>query len=470
MSPDRPPQQWLAEDAALMGGGALLITSSVIHLLLWSESYRQVEPLGQLLVLMSVIGILLAVAAIRLGTFGLVLASAVYLFFTTTIVLLSTSFNLLGYMEGMPAPYSGRSIGVPIVGLALLLGTAWLISPPSRKPKPVPAAPPAAAEQPPEPEAAASPEPASDGVERIRWPAQRPHPMQQVSTETESEPDSPAVEEPPEEALAASREIQEVAAEPQVAERAEEPVNVAAEPPAPEPVGEERPVPEPLAETPVPEPVAEEAPVPEPVAEERPVPEPVAQEVPVPEPVAQEAPVPEPVGEEAPVPEPVAEEAPTSEPAANEVRSSEPVAAEAPGAEPATVEVEVEAVPVAADGDLPEAPEPTEELTAPPEPIPDTIHDPIRSMLVREYEILERIMLALGPDDPGTLTIRSNIAGYYVAAGDVWRAADLQEGIAADSARILGPAHAHTKTAQGKATQWRKIAKKKRRPKVPVSK
>jgi hypothetical protein len=75
----------------------------------------------------------------------------------------------------------------------------------------------------------------------------------------------------------------------------------------------------------------------------------------------------------------------------------------------------------------------------------------------------------LGPDDPGTLTIRGNIAGHYLAAGDVWRAADLQEAVAADSVRILGADHPHTLTAQGKAAQWRKLAKKKRKPKVPVS-
>ena len=41
--PDTPPQQRLLAEVALIGGGAMLITSSVIHLLLWSDTYRAVS-------------------------------------------------------------------------------------------------------------------------------------------------------------------------------------------------------------------------------------------------------------------------------------------------------------------------------------------------------------------------------------------------------------------------------------------
>ncbi len=378
-SPKRP-----LADMALMGGGALLITSSVIQLLLWSQSYRDIEPIGPILVLLGILGIILALAVVRFGNVGLALTGAVYLAATTVLLLLVTSLELLGYQDGLASPFSGGSIIVPIMGVVLLAGTAWLISPPQRKPRQVDS-PQAAADSPeteqalqpptlvPEPaEAGAASEPGAGGVERIKWPAERPH--MQLSTE----PDSPVDESPAAEEPAATSEVS---------------------------------------------------------------PEPKPSVVP---PAAAEPDV---------VPEPAPSEPTLSEPALSEPAPSEP----------ATVEVQAE-VPEPE----PVAHESTEELPAVPDPVPDFITEPFRSMLIREQEILERLSTARGPDDPGTLTIRGNIAAHYLAAGDLARAADLQEAVAADSVRVLGDSHPHTLTAQGKAAQWRKLAKKRRKPKVPV--
>jgi hypothetical protein len=371
-------------DMALMGGGALLITSSVIQLLLWSQSYRDIQPIGPILVLLGILGIILALAVVRFGNVGLALAGAVYLAATTMLLLLVTSLELLGYQDGLASPFSGGSIIVPIMGVVLLAGTAWLISPPQRKPRQV-QSPEAAADSPeteqalqpstevPEPgETGAASEPGARGVERIKWPAQRPH--MQLSNEPENQVDQmPAAEGP-----AATSDV------------------------SPEP------------ETSI-------------------------------------------------APEAAAGPDVVPEPALSEPALSEPIPSEPALSEPATVEVQAE-VPEPE----PVAHESTEELPVVPEPVPDSIPEPFRSMLIREQEILERLSTARGPDDPGTLTIRGNIAAHYLAAGDVARAADLQESVAADSARILGDSHPHTLTAQGKATQWRKLAKKRRKPKVPV--
>ncbi|CAN5900278.1 hypothetical protein BH23ACT12_BH23ACT12_12630 [soil metagenome] len=350
MAPDSPKRP-LAE-VALMGGGALLITSSVIQLLLWSQSYRDIEPIGPLLVLLGIVGIILALVVVRFGNLGLALAGAIYLTATTVLLLLVTTLELLGYQDGLATPFSGGSIIVPLMGVVLLAGTAWLISPPQRKPRRVRSPKSAAAADGPKTEEQALqattliPGANFDGVERIRWPAERPH--MQLAT-------------------------------------------------------------------------APQAPVEETPTEEEPVAEPEA--------------------------------------------SSEPEAAESQVIpEPATVEVEAEPV----MEQEPVMQESTEELAAVPEVVPDSIPEPMRSMLIREQEILERLSRALGPDDPGTLTIRGNIAAYYLSAGDVNRAAELQEAVAADSARILGDAHPHTLTAQGKAVQWRKLAKKRRKPKAPA--
>ncbi len=347
---DSPPPRRLTAEFALLGGAALLITSSVINLLQWSESYREIDPIGMILVLQGIVGILLALLVVRLGTLGLALAGAIYLALTTALVLLASGLELFGYQDGLPVLFTARSIIVPIVGLALLATAAWLISPPQRKPRPkMPEAADDANQGALEP-STLIPGPDEDGIERMRWPAQRPHRMQLIS-DLEPEPEAPAPQEPATEA--------EMAAEPEIIHEAE--------------------------------------------------------------------------------PEPVVAEA--------ELQAKTP---EVPGEEMAPLE------------------EPTVQLAGELDAIPDSVHEPLRSMLVREQQILDSLNHALGPDDPATLTIRGNIAAYYLSAGEVGRAADLQEGIAADCTRILGAAHPHTVTAAGKAVQWRKLARKRRKQKVSV--
>jgi len=460
--PDTPPQQRLLAEVALIGGGALVITSSVIHLLLWSDTYREVAPLGQILVLLGVAGILLALVVVRFATLGLVLAGAAYLGFTTALLLLVSTFDLLGFQAGMPAPYTARSIGVPIVGLALLGWVAWLIEPLRPRAKPVREAVPGAPsndpearerdEQAPEPPAPI-PAPAS-GPEHIRWPAERP-PMR-LATEPVPEPalapEQPASEEPApaatlEPALAPEQPASEEPAAAAPEEAPEQPAAATLEPAvthrAPEPaLGDQ------IAEPVLGDQIAEQAIGPE-VAPGPETVEGLEPSGPVPHasPEEQGAPEPETVEEPAALPEPAAEKV-LPEPLTEDVGSD---------AEPTVDPAE----PVSPNA------EPTQELTAGPEPIPDSVPEPVRTLLLREHEILERLRVALGPDDPGTLTIRGNIAGHYLSAGDLVRAADLQEAIAADSVRILGPTHPHTVTAQSKAVHWRKLAKKRRNRKVP---
>ena len=50
----------------------------------------------------------------------------------------------------------------------------------------------------------------------------------------------------------------------------------------------------------------------------------------------------------------------------------------------------------------------------------------------------------LGPDHPGTLASRGNLANAYQSAGDLARAIPLYEATLTDSERVLGPDHPHT--------------------------
>jgi Flp pilus assembly protein TadD len=54
----------------------------------------------------------------------------------------------------------------------------------------------------------------------------------------------------------------------------------------------------------------------------------------------------------------------------------------------------------------------------------------------------------LGPEHPGTLSARANLAASYRLAGRTGEAIALLERVAADRARILGPEHPGTLTAR----------------------
>ncbi len=112
------------------------------------------------------------------------------------------------------------------------------------------------------------------------------------------------------------------------------------------------------------------------------------------------------------------------------------------------------------------------EETVEPDPalemVPLSIPEPYYHQLLHEQEVLKRLQVAFGRDDPRALNNRSVMAFYYVAAGDYGRGADIQKSVSDDSARIHGADHPHTVTARDKYDQWRKLAKKQRRAKASV--
>ena len=59
-----------------------------------------------------------------------------------------------------------------------------------------------------------------------------------------------------------------------------------------------------------------------------------------------------------------------------------------------------------------------------------------------------RVKPLLGPDHPQTLTIRSNLASVYLAAGRLAEALPLLEVTLTDHERVLGPMHPFTLTSR----------------------
>lgn len=147
------------------------------------------------------------------------------------------------------------------------------------------------------------------------------------------------------------------------------------------------------------------------------------------------------------------------------------VAAPPPAPEASARAAAPEPVPAAGE---PAAVEPAAAAVEPAEPdpalemVPLSIPEPYYHQLLHEQEVLKRLQVAFGRDDPRALNNRSVMAFYYVAAGDYGRGADIQKSVSDDSARIHGADHPHTVTARDKYDQWRKLAKKQRRAKASV--
>lgn len=127
MSPGGPLPRRVLLEVALLGGAALLVTSALIHLILWSGSYRAIPVIGPLFLLQGIAGALLAVGVVRFGHLGTVVAGAGYMAITTAGLLTSSKVGLFGFQENLSTLYRDLSINVQVTGFGLLIMAAYLI-------------------------------------------------------------------------------------------------------------------------------------------------------------------------------------------------------------------------------------------------------------------------------------------------------------------------------------------------------
>jgi len=400
---------------ATIGGAALLLVSGVIHLVRVSVGPPGMGWLGPLLILLGILGSLLAAGIVRFGHPGAVLTGALYLALTTALLVLGGEIGLAGYEQSLPAPYAQLAFPVQVGGFALLAAAAWLMLAPSSGGRSKGARGSTAAdgesEEPVMEPASLSPLDLRN-AQMIRWPADRPHRVM-------------------------------VGAEPARTKK-----------PAAEPLSGPVVWPAPAAPAAGPSVAGPAVALPEPETVLQPT-----------------GTGPEPQGGAEPAgrsPEPAEPEQETDYEATSEIDvASEQIEAGAT-ASGAVAELAEEPEQLEEPHQVEEADQVPAELELLQDPVPESFPEPVRSLLVREREILNSLIRARGIDDPSVLNSRGNIAYYYFSAGDVRRAYGLQEGIAADSARILGDDHPHTVTARSKLGQWRKLAKKSRRVKASV--
>jgi hypothetical protein len=114
-----PAARWTVNVLAV-AGAALMVWSSVIHLQLWSDGYRNISVIGPLFLIQGVGGIALAVVLAVFRRLILMAAGAVTMAATAAGLLLSAGIGLFGFQESLAIPYAGSSLVVEFASAALL--------------------------------------------------------------------------------------------------------------------------------------------------------------------------------------------------------------------------------------------------------------------------------------------------------------------------------------------------------------
>lgn len=114
---------------ALTGTGAgFLVWSGVIHLMLWSDGYKDISVIGPLFLVQGIVSIILGVVIVAFRWLVLLLAGAVAGVATAVGLLLSVYVGLFGYTESLSVSYGELSLAVEFTAaFVLLVGAGVLV-------------------------------------------------------------------------------------------------------------------------------------------------------------------------------------------------------------------------------------------------------------------------------------------------------------------------------------------------------
>lgn len=109
-------------------GAGFLVWSAVIHLMLWSDGYKDISTIGPLFLVQGIASIVLAVAIVAFRWLALLAAGAVAGVATAVGLLLTASVGLFGYTESLAVPYAELSLAVEFTAAFLLLVGACVLA------------------------------------------------------------------------------------------------------------------------------------------------------------------------------------------------------------------------------------------------------------------------------------------------------------------------------------------------------
>ena len=108
-------------------GAGFLVWSGVIHLMLWSDGYKDISVIGPLFLVQGIASIVIAVAIVAFRWLALLAAGAVAGVATAVGLLLSVDVGLFGFTESLSVPYAELSLAVEFTAaFVLLVGTCVL--------------------------------------------------------------------------------------------------------------------------------------------------------------------------------------------------------------------------------------------------------------------------------------------------------------------------------------------------------
>ena len=109
-------------------GAGFLVWSGVIHLMLWSDGYKDISVIGPLFLVQGIVSILLGVVIVAFRWLVLLLAGAVAGVATAVGLLLSVYVGLFGYQESLSVPYGDLSLAVEFTAAFVLLVGACVLA------------------------------------------------------------------------------------------------------------------------------------------------------------------------------------------------------------------------------------------------------------------------------------------------------------------------------------------------------
>ena len=109
-------------------GAAFLVWSGVIHLMLWSDGYKDISVIGPLFLVQGIATIVIAVAIVAFRWLVLLAAGAVAGVATAVGLLLTASVGLFGYVESLTVPYADLSLAVEFTAAFVLLVSACVLA------------------------------------------------------------------------------------------------------------------------------------------------------------------------------------------------------------------------------------------------------------------------------------------------------------------------------------------------------
>ena len=109
-------------------GAGFLVWSGVIHLMLWSDGYKDISVIGPLFLVQGIASIVLAVAIVAFRWLALIVAGAVAGVATAVGLLLTASVGLFGYVESLSVPYAVLSLAVEFTAAFVLLVAACVLA------------------------------------------------------------------------------------------------------------------------------------------------------------------------------------------------------------------------------------------------------------------------------------------------------------------------------------------------------